>query len=162
MADTIDKIVQRLVLTAEEKEMVSVEESLTQPILTKLRLCLIGKLLSQRPNNIDVMKTNLISVWKPSKGVMFKSLGDNLFLFQFNHITDKKRVLINGPWNFDKHLVLLCDFDGSLQPSEISFSTATFWVRVFNIPLVSMTKDSLIGTKLGTFMDIEYGEDGIA
>ncbi|KAI7985756.1 Calcineurin subunit B [Camellia lanceoleosa] len=72
--------------------------------------------------------------------------------------------MANGPWSFDKHLVMLKDFNGALQPSEITFSTVEFWVHASNLPLISMTRDVgvLLGNNLGQFVDMEYGEGGIA
>ncbi|CAK9169305.1 unnamed protein product [Ilex paraguariensis] len=44
---------------------------------------------------------------------------DNLCIFcKFNNMLDKIRVLEGMPWSFDNHLVLLKDFDGSVQASK--------------------------------------------
>ncbi|KAI8009448.1 hypothetical protein LOK49_LG06G02593 [Camellia lanceoleosa] len=47
---------------------------------------------------------------------------------------------------------------------DITFSTMAVWVHVSNLPLISMTSDVgvLLGNQLGQFLDMEYGDDGIA
>ncbi|KAI8029145.1 hypothetical protein LOK49_LG01G01075 [Camellia lanceoleosa] len=164
MAESLIEMAQRLVLTEEEEAEVVVDEVHLQPTEAKVGLCLVGKLLTTRPFNFEAMRTTLSAVWRASKGIVFKTLGDNLFLIQFGHIVDKKRVLINGPWNFDKQLVMLKEFDGDLQPVDITFSSVAFWVHVSNLPLISMTWDVgvLLGNQLGRFVDMEHGEGGIA
>ncbi|KAL6979942.1 hypothetical protein U1Q18_021597 [Sarracenia purpurea var. burkii] len=44
-----------------------------------------------------------------------------------------------GPWNFDKALVILDDFDGLSQPSGIKLSFSSFWLQVHDLPWISMT-----------------------
>ncbi|KAI7987433.1 hypothetical protein LOK49_LG13G00733 [Camellia lanceoleosa] len=94
----------------------------------------------------------------------FTPIGDNLFLFHFNHIADKQRVLLNSPWSFDKHLVLLSEMDAHLLPSKVVLSMASFWVQIHNLPLISMTREvgQLIGNKIGLVVDVECGYDGAA
>ncbi|KAI7979780.1 Uncharacterized protein LOK49_Contig250G00003 [Camellia lanceoleosa] len=164
MVDSIEDLARRLVLTEEEESEVVVEEGHLHSTEAKAGLCLVGKLLTMRPFNMDALRSTLTFVWKASKGVVFKTLGDNLFLIQFGHIVDKRRVMANGPWSFDKHLVLLKEFNGALQPLEITFSTMEFWVHASNLPLISMTRavGVLLGNNLGKFVDIEYGDGGIA
>ncbi|XP_028075299.1 uncharacterized protein LOC114277599 [Camellia sinensis] len=164
MADSLNDLARRLVLTKEEEAEVVVEEVHLQPTEAKVGLCLVGKLLTTRPFNFEALRTTLTAVWRASKGIVFKTLGDNLFLIKFGHIVDKRRVMLNGPWNFDKQLVMWRDFDGDLLPLDITFSTMEFWVHVSNLPLISMTRDVgvLLGNQLGRFVDMEYGDGGIA
>ncbi|KAI7982234.1 hypothetical protein LOK49_LG15G01883 [Camellia lanceoleosa] len=110
------------------------------------------------------MKSTLLTVWRPVKGMDFNVIEDNLFLFQFHHIADKQRVMLNGPWSFDKHLILLNEVDAHLQLSEVLLSEAAFWIQVHNLPLISMTKEVgyLIGNKIGSSVDVEYGAGGMA
>ncbi|GMP90113.1 hypothetical protein CsSME_00041385 [Camellia sinensis var. sinensis] len=164
MSDSIEDLARRLVLTEEEEVEVVVDEAHIHSTKAKAGLCLVGKLLTVRPFNMDALWSTLTLVWKASKGVVFKTLGDNSFLIPFGHIVDKCRVMINGPWSFDKQLVMLKEFNGALQPSEITFSTMEFWVHKSNLPLISMTRDAgvLLGNNLGKFVDMEYGDRGIS
>ncbi|KAI8032250.1 Uncharacterized protein LOK49_LG01G03918 [Camellia lanceoleosa] len=164
MEPSIDELTAQLILTNDEKAAVVVEEVHTRPVVDRSWLCLVGRLLTHRPFNTEALRTMLVSMWKPSQGMQFKVLGDNLFLFQFNHFVDKKRVFFRGPWRFDKQLLLLEEFEGSLRPSDIKFTRALFWVQVINLPLISMTRavGILIGNRLGRFVDMELSEEGVA
>lgn len=57
----------------------------------------------------------LTSQWRPTRDLKFRDMGDNLMLVEFDEKLDKERVKRNSPWTFDKHLVLLLDFEGELQ-----------------------------------------------
>ncbi|GMP31149.1 hypothetical protein CsSME_00005483 [Camellia sinensis var. sinensis] len=114
MADSINDLARRLVLTEEEEAEVVVDEVHIQSTAAKAGLCLVGKLLTMCPFNKEALRSTLTLVWKASKGVVFKTLGDNLFLIQFGHVVDKRRMMLNGLWSFDKHLVMLKDFNGAL------------------------------------------------
>ncbi|KAI7990869.1 Uncharacterized protein LOK49_LG12G01876 [Camellia lanceoleosa] len=161
---TLEGLANRLQLTEEEEVVVIVGDAHTKSSAERSWLCLVGRILTHRPVNAEAFRSTMAAVWKPTQGMQFKVLGDNLFLIQFNHIVDKKRVLGRGPWNFDKQLVLLEEFDGSMQPSEIQFRSVLFWVHVIDLPIVSMTKEVgvLIGNSIGTFDDMDYAEDGVA
>ncbi|CAL5395205.1 unnamed protein product [Camellia sinensis] len=152
----------KIALTEEEEAIVVGDDHL-KPAEEKSWLCLVGKVLSMRPFNSDALRTTMESVWNPSKGMRTKVINKNLFLFQFNHIIDKRRVLYNGPWSFDKHLLLLKEVTDSWQPLHITFSTATFWVQVYDLPLISMTRavGQLLGNRLGQFVDVDFEEGGV-
>ncbi|KAI7981836.1 Uncharacterized protein LOK49_Contig11G00008 [Camellia lanceoleosa] len=164
MESDLDGLANRLRLTEEEEAVVIVSADHTKSSEERSWLCLVGRILTHRPVNAEAFRSTMAAVWKPIKGMQFKALGDNLFLFQFNHIVDKNRVLARGPWNFDKQLVLLEELDGSLQPSEVQFRSVLFWVHVIDLPIIGMTKEvgALIGNSIGTFADMDYAEGGVA
>ncbi|GMP21824.1 hypothetical protein CsSME_00000095 [Camellia sinensis var. sinensis] len=164
MVDSIAHLASRLALTADEEDTVVVDELLTTSFVERAGLGLVGKVLTTRPFNVEAMKSTLMTVWRLAKGMDFHVIGMNLFLFQFHHLADKRRVLLNGPWSFDKHLILLNEVDVHLQPSVVLLSEATFWIQVHNLPLISMTKEVgyLIGNKIGSIVDVEYGPGGMA
>ncbi|GMP71721.1 hypothetical protein CsSME_00030018 [Camellia sinensis var. sinensis] len=164
MVDTIADLASRLTLTTDEQDTVVVDESLTTSVAERAGLGLVGKVLTTQPFNTEAMKSMLLQIWRPVQGMDFHVIGDNLFLFQFHHIADKRRVMLNGPWSFDKHLLLLNEVDVHLQPSEIRLSEIAFWIQVHNLPILSMTKEVgyLIGNKIGSTLDVEYGTGGLA
>lgn len=64
-----------------------------------------------------------------------RSIGDNLFAFQFFHELDKKKVMDSAPWHVDNYLLVLEEAKGHLTPSEIELHQSQFWVRVKDVPL---------------------------
>ena len=57
----------------------------------------MGRFLTDRSINGLIMQNTLASVWRHVKGVCIKEIQSNLFLFQFYHELDMKRVIDNGP-----------------------------------------------------------------
>ncbi|KAG6628921.1 hypothetical protein CIPAW_14G046500 [Carya illinoinensis] len=64
-------------------------------------------LLTNRYYNREALKTTMKKVWQPVHEVRFKELGSKLLLVEFVDDRDKQRVLREGPWTFDRNLVLL-------------------------------------------------------
>ncbi|KAI8016081.1 Uncharacterized protein LOK49_LG05G01337 [Camellia lanceoleosa] len=164
MATPLDDLITKMALTKEEEEAVEGGDNHLKPAEDKSWLCLVGTVLAMRPFNLEALRTTMESVWNPSKGMRTKVIKKNLFLFQFNHIIDKRRVLQNGPWSFDKNIILLKEVTDSWQPSQIAFSTAVFWVQVYDLPLISMTcaVGQILGNRLGKFVDMDFVEGGVA
>lgn len=68
-------------------------------------------------------------------------------LDEFENNNDKLRVTRVGPWHFDKCLTLIKDFDGMQQVKNICMKEATFWVRVYDLPL--MAWNAYVGREVG-------------
>ena len=67
---------------------------------------------------------------------------------------EKERVMMRQPWSFNKSLLVLQDFEGSIKPEEVNLKWCPFWVQVHGLPLGLMTEK--IGTILGeTIGDVE-------
>ena len=87
-------------------------------------------------------------MWKLEEKFSFKILGENLFLIEFTNAADKKRVLEGRPWGFEGSLLLIEDFDGSTSASELKFEKAVFSVRMMDLPLGCMGRET--GMMLGS------------
>jgi hypothetical protein len=42
---------------------------------------------------------------------------DNVWIFEFSELEDKRRVMDGRPWSFDRKMLVLNNLDGSLPPS---------------------------------------------
>lgn len=62
-----------------------------------VRWCLVGKLLSDRPVDFEVLRNMMAALWRPGRGMYVKELGTNLFLFQFFHEVDIQRAMEGSP-----------------------------------------------------------------
>ncbi|XVF44778.1 hypothetical protein PTKIN_Ptkin02bG0151200 [Pterospermum kingtungense] len=85
----------------------------------RFALCLVGRLLTDRTVNFNSIQNRMADVWRPRKGVTVKDIGDGLFLFQFNHMVDLRRVSDGGPWSFDNHMLVLHHLQPEQSPAEI-------------------------------------------
>lgn len=64
-------------------------------------------------------------------------------LAEFENQNGKYRVLWDGPWNFDKYLIVIKDFDGAQHVKNIYLKEAYFWVYVHDLLL--MIRNEYIG-----------------
>jgi hypothetical protein len=64
------------------------------------------------------------------------------------------------PWLFDGNLMAIAEFDGFTPPTQMVFEKATFWVRMYNLPLACMesTIGHQIGATVGTVEEVEVNE----
>jgi hypothetical protein len=62
---------------------------------------------------------------------------------------------------FEKELIIMEDFVPTKRLDDYKFESIPIWVRVFGLPLGMMDRltGELIGKKLGTFEEMEAGDD---
>ncbi|KAF4390306.1 hypothetical protein F8388_019961 [Cannabis sativa] len=71
------------------------------------QLCLVGKFIVNGAVDFLSMQQTLPALWKPGRGVYIKELGANLYLFQFYHEIDIKRVCEGSPWYFNRKALIV-------------------------------------------------------
>jgi hypothetical protein len=113
----------------------------------------VAKLLSDKPARADAMAAALGQIWCPMKGVTCKDMGDNIFIFRFHQESGKNKALFEGPWMFNKSLLVLEDFVPSKTAKDYEFSSIPIWIRMFGLPLGMMDRDTgeAIGDEIGVF-----------
>jgi hypothetical protein len=164
MEDMLANLWGKFSLMEEESLGILVDEEELDPLLAKGKVCAVGKIIADHVIPKDSYKGPLSRVWRQEGSVSFKSLGENLFIVEFEIVWDKDRVLEGRPWLFDGLLVSVVDFDGTTPPSKMNFDKAAFWIRMFNLPLACMGKE--IGYKIGSSVglveevDVSDGEAG--
>ncbi|KAL5792899.1 hypothetical protein ACOSP7_001493 [Xanthoceras sorbifolium] len=128
----------------------------------KLALCLVGKILTTKLINRDVFRAIIPKIWRTTQTFIIENVKENVFVFQFQNQADKRRVLMGGPWSFDKCLIVLEEPLGDGKFLDMGFTNVQFWVQLHNVPLVCMTKEIgwALGSKIGRVMDIDVGATG--
>lgn len=127
----------------------------------KIALGVVGRIWTERNVNANALITTMSRVWNPKHGMEANCIEKNMFFFQFHHWRDKEHVMENQPWHFDRHTLALSNVSGESKPSEIPLFEASFWVRVYDLPLVgrsSETNARNIGNKVGTFMAVDKSD----
>ncbi|KAL8525181.1 hypothetical protein ACS0TY_014707 [Phlomoides rotata] len=116
-------------------------------------MCLIEKMLTNKTFNAF----GLLEAMNPSRGFTTKEIGKNLFSFQFRSGADMQGILTREPWHFDKNILLLKELGGGEQPSTATFTTATFWVRLYDLPLSarSLKPVTHIGNTIGEIVEVD-------
>lgn len=105
--------------------------------------CLVGKVLLTRSINREGLKTTMQQAWRTIKEVKIESMGNNIFLFKFASEEEKKRILMGGPWHFDKALIVLTEPVSIGDIKDQSFTHTTFWVQIHNIPIMCMNREAI-------------------
>ncbi|KAL0401022.1 UNVERIFIED_CONTAM: hypothetical protein Slati_4132100 [Sesamum latifolium] len=76
-------------LTDEEEDGVILPRGLWEANTDSLKLCSVGRLLSNRPIRFETLCSSLQSMLLPVKGMEIKQLEEGCFLLRFQHIIDK-------------------------------------------------------------------------
>ena len=96
-------------------------------------------------------------------GITVRDIDDNLFLAVFNRGDDMERVIVQSPWKFDKKLIQMIRFEADMQPTDVKFVYSTFWIRIYNLPILSMVYEVRedIGNNIGRLVEVDVPENGI-
>ncbi|KAK4426691.1 hypothetical protein Salat_1437800 [Sesamum alatum] len=111
---------------------------------------LIGRLLSPKPARFDFPKGHVAISYQPHQRNGFKTIENNIYLFRFNHIIDKNRVLEGCPWTFDKNILVLNEVKDDEHPQGVDLSWCPFCIHVHDLLIRKMTQD--IATYIGNIM----------
>jgi hypothetical protein len=121
---------------------------------------LAGKLWTVNAYNVRAFKQTIVDFWRLKNPVETQELGKNLYLFRFSTKRDLENVLKNGPWSFDRNILVLRRITGSEQPSEMEMNSISFWARIYDLPLKlrseSMAKK--LGDVIGKFEEADAKE----
>lgn len=76
---------------------------------------------------------------------------------EFELHSEKLRVTGDYPWSFDKSLILMKEFDRVHQIKNIKMVKASFWIRVYNLPLMARNEyiGGLIENAMGDMEEID-------
>jgi hypothetical protein len=72
--------------------------------------------------------------------MLCKEMGDDVFLFHFNHPTGEKRVLEDGPWMMGHSVLVMAKYDGKCTLEAMEFNHIPIWIRVSRLWLGLMNK----------------------
>jgi hypothetical protein len=163
MAEELGDLCKRISLTEGERDGIQVEELDVSEARVIAGKCLIGKIWTDKNVNQEAFISVFSNIWRIVGTVKFKELKDNIWLFEFSDDGDKRRVLDGRPWMFDRHIMVLNEFDGSIPPSQLEFRYSPFWVQVHEMPLLCMNKNvgTKIGNSLGILEDIDVAGNGL-
>lgn len=121
---------------------------------------LVGKLWTTNSFNVRIFKQVIAQAWRLKHPVEIQELNKNLFLFKFSTKREADGVFKNGPWSFDRNLVVLKRTSGDEQPSNIKLSTNDFWARIYDLPL-KLRSDAVamkLGNTIGKFVEVDSQE----
>jgi hypothetical protein len=162
MAEEIETLCGKISLIGGEATCLTIYEGDVDEDRQRGDRCLVGKVGGDRRVNKEAFRTVLSRLWRTVGSVVFKEVQDNIWLFEFTDNDDKERVLDGRPWSYDRHILVLNEFDGCIPPSQMEFAHSPFWVQVHDMPLICMnrTVGTKIGESLGDVEDVDVAGDG--
>lgn len=95
---------------------------------SRIKNCIVGKVLMSRSMNREAFRNSIGRLWGFERTIANESLGRNRFVFSFPNVQDKKQILNDGPWHFNKSLIVFAE-PGMIELSKIEFWFANFWCR---------------------------------
>ena len=105
-AEVLDRI-QKMKLTMDEDEAMTIRSMKRDEILEEFFLNLVGRVLRLKQINLQVAKNVLQSIWKHGDNMKIIEVGEGLLQFKFLMESQLMWVRNNGPWCFDNHLLAL-------------------------------------------------------
>ncbi|CAL5438970.1 unnamed protein product [Camellia sinensis] len=103
------------------------------------------------------------SAWKTRASLRISPWNENVYLFQFDELEDRRRVLEDAPWSVMGSLLVLQPLQSGMVTSELEFRWCPFWVQVHGLPIEKLTKGhgETIGRRLGRLVRVEAHSEGL-
>lgn len=95
--NNVVELLERLNLTSEEADVVVLEDE-NEENLVSLNWALIGKVLSSNVLHIQTIMSALRPAWGNPKGMVAKPVADNVFIVEFESMSDRDRIKEGAPW----------------------------------------------------------------
>lgn len=101
-------------------------------------------------------------VWRTKKNFELHDMGENKVLFQFGLKEDLDKVLLLGPWSFDKYILILHKLEAGETVTKVKFDSVSFWVQVHGLLIMYQIKDAglLIGRTMGKVEKVDVNDKG--
>ena len=147
MDEKLTEMWSKLSLTEEEQANIVIENEWIEDTSSMGKDCLLGKVLLNKPVNIEAMRNVFMKIWKVKYGVTVHEVGERLFIFHFKDQTEKDRVFQKQPWSFNKALIVLQEVDGYSNINAVNMNWCPFRVQIHGLPLGLMNEK--IGVVLG-------------
>ncbi|KAL8118945.1 hypothetical protein AgCh_016437 [Apium graveolens] len=111
------------------------------------KLCVVGRFISEGKVDFMAMQHTMATLWKPGRGVYMKELDLNLYLFQFYHELDVKRVMEGCPWSFNRCALVMARLKQGENPRNIDLNAMDIWVQVHDLRPGFINQIKPIGAK---------------
>ena len=100
--DEVAKQWEKLTLTDLEGEECALREDAVDG-----SCAVVARFLTKRKVNLEAVARTFQSAWKADGDFEFCDLGNNKALIVFTDEVDMNRILLQGPWSFNKYLMAL-------------------------------------------------------
>lgn len=159
--ETLVKQLSGLKVTEEERASVfKLKEEEIDRSEKKLENALVCKILSQKQINPEMFKSKMSHIWNQEQTII-SMVGFNLYLCKFKNGKIKSLIADNGPWFFDKALLLFKEPKGGNYGDDIEFRYVSFWIHFHKLPFACFSREvaAEIGSILGQVCQIDLEEE---
>jgi hypothetical protein len=113
-----------------------------------------------KPNTVAMFTRLTEEVWHLRTGIDYAEKGKNYYMITLYSKGDYDFVKRGGPWIFNKHALIVKDFDGNTQPSAIKLDAVPVWVRIYDVPFGKQdeTWGMRYGDGLGEALEVDVPE----
>ncbi|KAK2664334.1 hypothetical protein Ddye_002908 [Dipteronia dyeriana] len=106
------------------------KDSLKIAAVQRMSLCLVGKVLSNKPVNREAFMRVIGRIWQIQMGMEIEPVTGNIFMFHFKDMEDRLKVIFGAPWSFDDALLALVKPAGKGKIESIAFNQIEIWVQI--------------------------------
>lgn len=123
---------------------------------------LVGRIISTKFVSCDAIIGMAGFYWKLQGAYEIEAFGQNIFLFRFALLTDRKRILEGGLWIFYSNLLVLKELDAFANPASTNFDFAELWVQIHKVPMICMSRrwGFELGKSVGQVVDVDINALG--
>ena len=89
---------------------------------------LAAKFFTRRTVNVEAVAKTFRPLWRTRGNFEVCEGKDNILLIDFEMEADAEKVVQGQPWRFDRHLVAVQRYNGSVQVQDLAFKSTTFWI----------------------------------
>lgn len=154
-----------LSLTMREDHEIDLRDKEKESLLSldNVKLCIVAKVMLQKKINTDAFRAVMISIWKIHNATRIENAGDNVFVIQFRSFLENARVLADGPWTFDRALIILNSPNDFESINSLVFSHTQIWIQIHNVPFKYLTRDMAqnLGEIVGSVIEIDCDENDV-
>ena len=106
---------------------------------------------------MEAITCTLQSMWRSGGAFEIRELGSNTALLLFDDEVNVQRILLQGPWTFDKYLIGVYRPGNDAVVEDAVFDRASFWVQIHELPIRQMNKVTAeaIGQTLGIVKSVD-------
>ncbi|XP_038714588.1 uncharacterized protein LOC120008131 [Tripterygium wilfordii] len=152
--ESVLKSMESFSLTVEEDAIVEVATDQIKENLKNFPHSAVGKILAPKIINSKAFQSTIRRAWGVGEDVRINIIGPNVYQFLFPNDFTMERVLEEGPWSFDNHMLVLKRWEIGMAATNLSFDSISLWTQAWGLPLVCHTHSvaSLIGNTIGSFI----------
>ena len=94
----------------------------------------VGRLLTDKVINFSAMQQSFAYLWRPAMGICIQEIAPNFFSFTFYHPFERDRIIKQGPWSYEQHLLIVERVEQGTDPNMVPLFHSDLWVQAFDLP----------------------------